>query len=52
MSHKRLTIAVISPAGIPDPAGLEQGLSLIRSWGHEVITGPPRRSKVAIYGGR
>ncbi|MCF5510573.1 MULTISPECIES: S66 peptidase family protein [Pseudomonas] len=40
MSHKRLTIAVISPAGIPDPAGLEQGLSLIRSWGHEVITGP------------
>lgn len=39
MRDRKLTIAVIAPASPPDRAGLERGISLIRSWGHEVIEG-------------
>jgi muramoyltetrapeptide carboxypeptidase len=40
MNIEQRTIAVISPAGAPDPVGLQQGLALIRSWGFKVLTGP------------
>lgn len=32
-------IAVVAPAGIPDRQGLEQGISLLRTWGFDVVEG-------------
>jgi muramoyltetrapeptide carboxypeptidase len=51
MHTGRRTIAVISPSGIPDPQGLEQGLALIRSWGHDVVEGKHLRATWRYMGG-
>jgi len=32
-------IAVVAPAGIPKRQGLDQGVSLLRTWGYEVVEG-------------
>jgi muramoyltetrapeptide carboxypeptidase len=32
-------IAVVAPAGIPNRQGLEQGISLLRTWGFDVVKG-------------
>lgn len=38
-SKRKRTIAVVAPSGIPDPEGLQRGVELVRSWGHEVVLG-------------
>jgi muramoyltetrapeptide carboxypeptidase len=32
-------VAVVAPAGIPVPAELEQGISLLRDWGYDAVPG-------------
>lgn len=32
-------IAVVAPAGVPDPAALAAGIALLRTWGHQVVPG-------------
>jgi len=44
-------IAVVAPAGIPDPDLLEAGMALLREWGYEVIPGEHLRAFFRYNGG-
>ena len=40
MTYRKRTILAISPSGIHNPSTFNEGLHLIRSWGHSVILSP------------
>jgi muramoyltetrapeptide carboxypeptidase len=44
-------IAVVAPAGIPDPALLQMGMDLLREWGYEVVPGEHLRASFRYNGG-
>ena len=44
-------IAVIAPAGVPDPDLLESGMALLREWGYDVIPGEHLGASFRYNGG-
>lgn len=45
MLRPNACIAVIAPAGVPEPADLETGMQLLRDWGFDLIEGPHTRAR-------